>query len=159
MLSVPLGEEVLLRVGDRPGFYGQIEARTFSADDIGEPLELSLQPDDSLTTAADARGLVVDHGKGIVIVFVNGEGLGGDEGANISTTSSPSIADAGGTYPYSETIVTMGPGGLYFYNATPDAANDVTPINGLTTDCMVAGGLSTFPVVAHTITWVVIECR
>jgi hypothetical protein len=158
-LSVPLGEEVLLRVSDRPGFYGLVEARTFDADDIGDSLDLSLRPDDSVTDAADALSLPVTTSNGIVIVFVNGASLGGDEGATISTASSDSIADAGGNYQYAETIVTAMPGGLYFYNAVPDATNVVTPVDGLTTDCAVVGGASNFPVLAHTITWVVIECH
>ena len=157
-LSVPLGQEVLLRVGDRPGFYGEVEMRTFGADDIGESLDLELQPDDSVTDAADALSLTVDPNKGMVFVLVGGAGLGGDEGATISSASAPSIADAGGDYQYADTIITPG-GALYFYNVAPDGANIVTPVDGLTTDCANAGGLSTFPVLAHTITWVVIECQ
>src|SRR5262249_347765 len=97
--------------------------------------------------------------KGVVIVFVNGSTLTGDEGATISTSSAMSIADAGGNFQYAETIVTAMPGGLYFFNAEPNAGNVVTPVDRLTTSCANEGSASTCPGVAHAIRWAVIECQ
>lgn len=160
-LSVPLGVDVLVRVGDQPGYFGEVRARRFDSDDIGVPFDVALEPDASISEPAVGAnpGFTVDSSKGAVFVFISGA-LTGDEGATLSTASDDSIAYYEDAYHYSDTLMSTADGLLFFFNASPAAGNLVTPVDGLTTECShSAAGISAYPVFAHTVTWVDIECQ
>jgi hypothetical protein len=158
MLNAPLGSEVQLSVTGTTGYYGLVKARSFTALDVGQSLQISLSADAGVEQVAAALSATQDANKGIVLVFVSGTGLSGAEGAMISAASDQPIAVNGGDPQRSSTIMTASPGALFFYNVTPGTTT-VTPINGTATTCQRVSGLSSFIVLPHAVTFVDIVCH
>jgi hypothetical protein len=162
MLDAPLGQEVQLSATDTTGYYGLVRARSFTAADVGQSLELSLSDDAGVEEVAAALSATQDVGKGVVIVFVSGADmstvLSGAEGAMISAASDQPIAVNGGDPQRSSTIMTHSEGALFFYNVTPGTTM-VTPINGTATTCQRVSSLSSFIVLPHATTFVDIVCH
>lgn len=158
-LNAPLGQEVLLSTTGAPGYYGQVNARTFTRVDVGQSLELSLAGDAEVEGAATALSDTQDADKGVVLLSFTGTDLDGSEGAMISASSDPPIADANGNYQRSNTIVTPGSAGAIFFYNVAVGTTTVTPINGLATTCHRVSSLSNFLVQAHTVTFVDITCN
>jgi hypothetical protein len=159
-LNAPLGQEILLSTTGDDGVasYGQVEARTFTDNDVGQSLELSLSDDDEVETPLAALNDTQDADKGVVLVVISGAGLSGGEGAMISATSDQPIVFAQGSYQRSNTIMTTGANALFFYNVVAGMTT-ITPINGAATTCQRKSSISSFLVQAHAVTLIEIECN
>jgi hypothetical protein len=157
-IALPLLVEVALHVGSAPGYFGNVELRTFTPVDAEHTLELYPSSDANLNAAASAVGLTLDAGKGAVVVTIDGSSVIGSEGASLSSASALPITQIGSAWQYSNTIMSSGSGFLLFHNVTVGATT-VSPVSAAGETCAVDAVATQFPVLAHTVSNVRIACQ
>ncbi|MDH5671753.1 MAG: hypothetical protein OEZ06_06360 [Myxococcales bacterium] len=160
-LEVPLLEPVLLHVQAQSGYWGSVEARVFTAADAASSVPLNLEADATIQGAADLVGTSIDTALGATFLRFTGSGFEGDEGATLSASSATPIVERfeGGDIFLGTTLMSTEGGYMYIFDVSLGTTS-VTPVAGANGSCSLAQpAIGGWPVLAHTITNVAIECQ
>lgn len=160
-LDVPVQAQFLLQVGDSPGYWGLVRVRRFEPAQLANGLLTHLDADAEVEAIAQevTPTLAVDRARGLVQVEFVGDAAGGGEGVTLSASSAspilfvpPDMFVYGTENNSQEAFMTV-------YNVQPGTTT-VTPVDGDSNDCSLTyTPPSGWPVVAHTVTVVPVECE
>lgn len=157
-LQAPLLEDVLLRIGDAPGYWGVLEVRAFSPQDGAELLEWNLIEEADIASPASSVGLSVDDAKGLVMVTFSGNRTG-MESAALTQDSAMPIRPTDTGFEYGSDIGSPEGSALLFYNTEPGMTG-ITVTSGSTNTCALAAMTVTqYPVFARTLTSAAVDCE
>jgi hypothetical protein len=159
-LMVPVQEPVIIRTAADASHWGH--AQTFWFEPTDTTLNTFWSFDDTLIDAQYdvTPGLPnLDESKGIVVVTMNNNSSAGGESATSSADSAaPFVRDMGGMLVISDTL--MGSvGDINFINTTPGSTTVVPTGAAGINDCSIQyPSITSWPVYAHTITIVPVNC-
>jgi len=159
-MTIPIETEVLMYVHETTGFFGSIGYTVFSRDAGDNGINLSLETDGAIVSAAEGLPTPADVGKAVVTVGMEGENYEGDESAQLSADSSTAIIEiSSDVYIESTSIMSTDGGNMTFYDVVGDSTT-VSVDPGSNGSCQThPAGMSSWPIAPHTVTTVRATCQ
>jgi hypothetical protein len=159
-LDIPVQSQFLMHVGDTTGYWGFVRLRRFEPAQLTNGLASSLTSDTSAEGIAQevTPAIAVDRARGVVQVNFVGDAAGDGEEASLSAASAdPIMFVPPDSFEYG-TENNEPEGFMTAYNVTVGTTS-VTPVDGAGNSCSLTyTPPSGWPVFAHTVTIVPVQC-